>query len=216
MKIHRSHRDLPHWHRKDASAIYWVTFRLADSLPKDKTDALNLQKEKFLAEHPLPWAEEILQAYQQEFNLRIEAWLDAGYGSCILKDPVIRQELIETLERFDGERHDIISAVIMPNHVHLLLRPRIGSLPEILKGIKGVSARRINKLIGQTGERLWMEESYDHIVRSKEELFALQKYVRSNPARLSEESFWLKENELRFELKSDPLAGVLYAVDFEK
>ena len=216
MKIHRSHRGLPHWHREDASAIYWVTFRLADSLPKEKTDAFNREKEKFLAQHPLPWDEETLQIYEQEFNARIEAWLDAGYGTCILKDPKIRKELIDTLEYFDGERHDIISAVIMPNHVHLLLRPRIGTLPEILKGIKGVSARRINKLTRQTGERLWMEESYDRMVRSKEELYALQDYVRSNPVRLPKGSYWLKENEVRFELRSDPLADVLYAVDLEK
>jgi REP element-mobilizing transposase RayT len=144
----------------------------------------------------------------------MESWLDAGYGSCLLALPELRAELIETLERFDGQRHDIISAVIMPNHVHLLLRPREGDLSEILKGIKGTSARRINRVSGRTGERLWMEESYDHIVQSIEELKAFQQYIRKNPRNLPSDTYWLKENELRFRLKSDPLHKILYAIDF--
>ena len=44
------------------------------------------------------------------------------------------------LRRFDGERYEIASFVVMPNHVHVLFRP-LGehALPEILKSWKGFS-----------------------------------------------------------------------------
>jgi len=48
-------------------------------------------------------------------------------------------------------------AVIMPDHVHLIFTLLQGedelpcSLAEVMKGIKGVSSRRINQLLGRRG-----------------------------------------------------------------
>ena len=83
----------------------------------------------------------------------------------------------------------------------------------LLKGIKGTSAKWINKATGKTGEPLWMQESYDHIVRSKEELDAFRKYIRENPTHLRDGEFWLEEREVKFKLVSDPMHEVLYAAD---
>src|SRR5262249_62338873 len=44
-------RHLPHW-RQDG-ATYFVTFRLADSLPQSKLDELALLKEAWERQHPL-------------------------------------------------------------------------------------------------------------------------------------------------------------------
>ncbi len=52
----------------------------------------------------------------------------------------------------------------------------------VLQSVKGFSAREINKVIGQKGV-VWQKESYDHIVRSTEQLVAFQKYIRDNPAK---------------------------------
>jgi REP element-mobilizing transposase RayT len=71
----------------------------------------------------------------------------------------------------------------MPNHVHLLVRPLEGSaMREILKAWKGVSARRINEQLGDSGS-LWMDESFTHIVRNREKLSRAARYIRENPAK---------------------------------
>ncbi len=76
------------------------------------------------------------------------------------------------------------SYVIMPNHVHAILTPRAGNdLFGLLQGIKGVSARNINRLLGRIGARLWMEDAYNRIVRDARELWAFRQYIALNPVK---------------------------------
>ena len=89
----------------------------------------------------------------------------------------------------DGKTIHLHAAVVMPDHVHLLftaLRDEEGwtfALPEILRAIKGASARSINKLIGCTG-RVWQDESFDHVMRGSESLRETIEYIRQNPVRM--------------------------------
>ena len=83
----------------------------------------------------------------------------------------------------------------MPNHVHMLIRPREGfELSKIMQGIKGVSSRRVRQTIlsasssdgkGQTGlpasPHFWMDESFDHIVRSQTQFRKFRRYIAENP-----------------------------------
>ncbi len=79
-------------------------------------------------------------------------------------------------------------AAVMPDHVHLLLTPlrdedgHSYGLPEILQGIKGASARSVNRLLGRNGP-VWQAESFDHILRSEESLAEKVDYVCRNPVR---------------------------------
>ena len=76
----------------------------------------------------------------------------------------------------------------MPDHVHLLftaLRDSEGwtfAIPEILKAIKGTSARSINKLSGRNGA-VWQDESFDHVLRGNESFRETVDYIRQNPVR---------------------------------
>jgi len=76
----------------------------------------------------------------------------------------------------------------MPDHVHLLLKPVVFesdddfSLSKILQGIKGFSAREINKSRGRKGA-LWLDESYDRIIRDYDEYLEKWNYIRDNPVR---------------------------------
>jgi REP element-mobilizing transposase RayT len=87
-----------------------------------------------------------------------------------------------------GRRIHLHAAVIMPDHVHILLmalRDEEGwtfALPEILKAIKGTSARSINKLLGRKGP-VWQDESFDHVLRGSESLRETIDYIRQNPVR---------------------------------
>jgi REP element-mobilizing transposase RayT len=87
-----------------------------------------------------------------------------------------------------GKTIQLHAAVIMPDHVHLLftaLRDVEGwtfALPEILRAIKGSSARSINKLSGRSGP-VWQDESFDHVLRGDETLRETVEYICQNPVR---------------------------------
>jgi len=87
-----------------------------------------------------------------------------------------------------GERIDLQAAVVMPDHVHLLLTPLTDvrgwpyPLPAILKSIKGVSARSVNMLLGTSGA-VWQEESFEHTVRNDGSSQEKLEYIRQNPVR---------------------------------
>jgi len=76
----------------------------------------------------------------------------------------------------------------MPEHVHLLLTPLrdangdVFCLRDILKGIKGASARRVNQLLDCSGP-VWQEESFDYVIRCWESLQQKIDYIRQNPVR---------------------------------
>src|ERR1700732_2283329 len=79
------HRHLPHW-RQDG-ATYFVTFRLADSLPQSKLQELTLLKQEWESKNPPPRSENKWEELSRMTMQRVESWLDQGMGSCLLKQP---------------------------------------------------------------------------------------------------------------------------------
>jgi hypothetical protein len=55
-------------------------------------------------------------------------------------------------------------------------------LENILKQVKGASAVECNRRLGRSGP-FWQTDSYDHIVRSFEELQHFREYIADNPAK---------------------------------
>jgi REP element-mobilizing transposase RayT len=101
----------------------------------------------------------------------------------------VRSLVLECCLHDNGLKFDLRAAVVMPDHVHMIFTPLIDdegmevfSLAEIMNGIKGTSAHRINKALGRKG-RVWQPESFDHVVRSSEGLDAKIRYVLENPVR---------------------------------
>jgi len=209
-ETHRTHRRLPHWTQQGTT--YFITFRLADSLPQEKLKQWREQRDIWLKFHPEPWSEKDWDEYDQQFGNKLEEWLDAGHGACHLAEPTVRAIVEKCLKHFDGQRYDLGDYVIMPNHVHMLLRPHQGfPLSEILKGMKGVSSHNVKQTIlsapqvapesdqtilsaqavPKTGQaelsasrwQFWMDESFDHIVRSQTQFRKFQRYIAENPAK---------------------------------
>ncbi len=172
--------NLPHW--QQPGACYFITFRLADSLPASLLGQWREERAIWLRLNPVPWSAHQHADYEKRFLQREDDWLDAGHGSCHLRDPDVRTLVRQSVLKFDGIRYDLDAFIIMPNHVHLLwqLREEV-ELPKELKGLKGATARRCNLALGLSGS-FWMEESYDRIVRNAEELAAFRKYINENPA----------------------------------
>jgi REP element-mobilizing transposase RayT len=69
----------------------------------------------------------------------------------------------------------------MPNHVHVLLRPRESHrLPGILHSWKSFTAKNANALLGWTGH-FWQREYYDHLIRDEKEFHTVIRYIVDNP-----------------------------------
>ena len=101
----------------------------------------------------------------------------------------VRQIVLDCCLHDNGEKFDLRVAAVMPDHVHMIFMPLVNqgamevySLAEIMNAIKGTSAHKVNKLLGRKG-RLWQPESFDHVVRSSENLDAKIEYLLQNPAR---------------------------------
>lgn len=179
--IQATHRYLPHWQLD--KGLYFVTWRLADSLPQSKLREWVDERNSWLAKHPKPWDRETREYYFRQFPQRFEAWLDAGYGACELREPVCAAILARVMLRFDGDRYDIASFVVMANHVHVLLQLRGKTKLELLlKAWKGTSSREINLHLGRQGT-LWMDESRDTSIRNPSHLVRCYHYIRENPAK---------------------------------
>ncbi len=191
-EIDKTSHHLPHW--QQGEAWVFVTWRLGDSLPKTKLDQWNAEREAWMKHHPEPWDEKTEAEYHERFSRQIDEWLDQGSGSCVLRDPANAKIVADALRHFDGERYELASFVVMPNHVHVLFRPLGGhALPEIVKSWKGFTAREINKRIGKLGA-LWQEEYWDRLIRNERHFFKVAEYVRDNPvkAKLREGEFMLE------------------------
>ncbi|WP_231741572.1 transposase [Stieleria varia] len=71
----------------------------------------------------------------------------------------------------------------MPNHTHLLVAfPNDQEMLRQCESWKRFSARRINALLEQTG-RLWMQDGFDHLVRSLEQFEHFRNYIANNPTK---------------------------------
>ena len=70
--------------------------------------------------------------------------------------------------------------VVMPNHVHLLITP-LKPLCEVTKWVKGVSAPRVNLLLGRTGQSFCRDESFDHWARDRAQFEKIREYIWNNP-----------------------------------
>jgi REP element-mobilizing transposase RayT len=100
-----------------------------------------------------------------------------------------RQIVLDCCLHDHGTKYNLYAAVVMPDHVHLILTPLVDlerqamiQVFEILKTIKSVSAHKINRCLGERGT-VWQEESFDHVIRSSDSLDAKIDYVTANPVR---------------------------------
>ena len=193
-EIRHTGSRLPHWQQQ--GAVYFVTFRLADSIPSRLRDRWQTEREAWLKVHPEPWAIETEREYHQRFSGAIERWLDAGHGSCLLRRRDCAQVVAETLRHFEGERVVMISLVIMPNHVHaLFVQNPEWPLEKLTQSWKRFAARQINKLLERTGN-FWQRDYFDRLVRDEKHFVNCVRYIRRNPekASLSKYEFILWES----------------------
>jgi ATP-dependent DNA helicase DinG len=171
----RQGRFLPHWTKPNG--IYAVTFRLHDSLPTEK-----LAEWRLLRSTLQESAKNLTNAAGALLET-MDRYLDAGAGKCWMRRDDVASIVADALRHFDGKRYTLLAWSVMPNHVHVVLKPKDGQkLEKILHAIKSFSAKRANSLLMREGE-FWQSEYYDHLVRDDDDLFRQVEYVWNNSER---------------------------------
>jgi REP element-mobilizing transposase RayT len=184
---------LPHWQQEQA--CYFVTYRLADSLPAPLLDKFRKDRAAWKSQHPEPWDEATEAEYHRLFSAQIDHWLDAGHGKCLLKHPPYAAEVSNAFHFFNKDRYLLHAFVVMPNHVHLLFSLAEGeSLSKVIHSWKRHTAREINKLRGKS-ETFWQEDYFDRLIRDPRHFLRVVRYIRKNlkqyPPALHYESAWI-------------------------
>ncbi|HEV2386988.1 MAG TPA: transposase [Candidatus Acidoferrales bacterium] len=180
----RSRGYLPHW--EGEHPVYFVTFRLADSLPRELLARLRAEREA-IERTKQGCADVVADSVRlrklRSILRRAERWLDSGLGQCHMRDARVAGIVARAIRRFHGERYRLIAWCVMPNRVHVLFSP-IGErkLHAILHSWKSFSAQAANRLLGRGGQ-FWQREYFDHLVRDEASLLKITRYVRENPQR---------------------------------
>jgi REP element-mobilizing transposase RayT len=118
-----------------------------------------------------------------EQSRRIEAYLDAGYGACWLKQPEIAERVEEALLHWDGTRYHLLAWCVMPNHVHVLIETQTDfPLSGVVHSWKSFLAHAINQHLARTGA-VWMQDYFDRYIRGDHHLAATVAYIHANPVK---------------------------------
>ncbi len=190
-------RKLPHFIVKDYA--YFITTRLANSLPTSVINRLkkeyavrlnkvfhNNKKEKIEEYENLKW--DYFETFDDklDFSTNSPHWLRNKQISEIVKD---------SLHFRDGKDWELIAYTIMSNHIHLVILPNFDKfekesryvekypLGKIMGSFKKFTGAKANRILNRAGP-FWQAENYDHIIRNKQELVNIVKYVLNNPVKV--------------------------------
>ncbi|MBL6650676.1 MAG: transposase [Reyranella sp.] len=165
---------LPHFDSPET--VQFLTFRLADSMPQVRIEALRLQPDAVLL---------------------IDKELDAGLGACWLRRPEIAELTQDALLHFDSVRYRLLAWCIMPNHVHVVAEMLDGhSLSAVVKSWKSFTSRQANARLRRIGQ-FWGTDYFDRYMRNEDHLQRTVEYVESNPVKaglVDKASDWLRSS----------------------
>ena len=156
-------RRLPHFH--SVGQPVFLTWRLHGSLPTGRS---------------FPEATTSGQVF-----LAMDRMLDnACTGPLYLRRPEIANMVVDAIHYRDQslEHYEIHSYVVMANHVHLLVTPRV-EISKLTHSLKRFTAREANRMLGLTGQTFWQVESYDRLVRDRTEFQRIAGYIEMNPVK---------------------------------
>jgi REP element-mobilizing transposase RayT len=174
-------------HIKVEGATYFVTFRLADSLPRETVARLKERREDLLrraaadSRGPHNHGRHLLFA---DYAREIDALLDQSTGESWLRRPEVASLVAGALRHFEGGRYQLYAWVVMLNHVHAVVRPMgVHALDAILHSWKSYTASEANRLLNRVGCPFWQSEYYDHWIRDDAEFGHCCRYTEDNPVK---------------------------------
>jgi len=183
----RSRRRLPHWQAPDG--VYATVFRLKGSLPRNVITRLQQEravvKNKLLKKGlPETIIQQELSKMRRFYFGQFDSLLDnSSTGPHFLKEPLVAKLVEDAILFFDNKKYKVIDYCIMSNHVHLTIYKLTKEIGNILGSIKKYTSREINILHHCEGRQVWLNESYDHLIRDREDLTFYHTYTLENPVK---------------------------------
>ena len=160
--------NLPHYLPNDRP--YFLTFRLAGSLPVDEQQlGLLLIKRKFA-----------------EYDRLLDTMASGPHW---LADERVASIVKEAIHHRDGKHYELHAYTIMSNHVHMVIT-LTGVLPldRVLQQMKSFTAVACNKVLERHGD-FWLHEGYDHVIRKGRFGYVIV-YVLNNPVKAGRCKHW--------------------------
>ena len=160
------HGILPHWRQENCT--YFVTYRLADALPAGVIREFEYERDQWLLHRGIDpkrllaesfdWKKTVgklskndQRLYERTMATKLNKYLDAGHGCCVLKRPDLAEIVANSLKHFHGDRVLTGDFVVMPNHVHVLMRPINGFELEDILGWEEFHCERDQPEVGGGG-----------------------------------------------------------------
>jgi REP element-mobilizing transposase RayT len=167
-------------HVEESEGIYFLTFRLADSLPSSVLSGWKQElhrKQYGICDH------RHLKALDYEYKAKVQSYLDQSYGQCWLRIPEIASVVDGAIRYFNHQRYELLAWTIMPNHVHVLFQLHAPyNVRSVMHSWKSFTAHEANKLLRRTGE-FWQPEYFDRLITSSRQLEFTLRYILNNPVK---------------------------------
>ncbi|HCA80877.1 MAG TPA: hypothetical protein DEP53_14205 [Bacteroidetes bacterium] len=191
-------RHLPHYQPLDAE--YHVVFRLAGSLPIEVVERLREEREAERKRIQTTKSENVRRADQRKLDaayfMNFDKLLDNPHsGPRWLTDKRVASLVAEAIHYRDNKEYDLYAFTIMLNHDHVVFATvrradcPTHSVTQILQKLKWNTALKSNKILNRSGA-FWQSESYDHVIRTDEELERTIWYVLNNPVKARLAGSW--------------------------
>lgn len=173
LRFSKAYRFENGWHSRgylphcdQSNILQSITLRLYDSLPQSLLQ--NLKEHEKNSNNP---------------KIDLDFLMDKSYGQCFLAEPKVAKIVQDTLLFYHKKFYDLHEWVIMPNHLHFILRAfDQQSISSIIKRIKSYSARQSNIALSRNGS-FWFEDYFDRFIRSEEHYNYLVNYIYNNPVK---------------------------------
>jgi REP element-mobilizing transposase RayT len=187
---------LPHCDKP--GLVQFVTFRLWDSMPAARKGEwehlLNIAERsnasrsggrigaRSIAPLDETSRDKARQLASREQRIKLEDYLDRSCGECFLRDPRIATLMEKTMRFHHGSRFEMLAWVVMPNHVHALIKVGDTPLSKIIQNWKSIVAVKSNKLLGRTGD-FWQLDYWDTFMRDEAQKIKAVRYIENNPVK---------------------------------
>ncbi|HPR18418.1 MAG TPA: transposase [Candidatus Cloacimonadota bacterium] len=189
-------RNLPHF--QPANGTFFITICLAKALTGKKIEDLRQKKADFerMFKNVDPSKRLlILKEFHRSYFKDFDSFINSQSKKDWLSQPTIEEKIKENLFHWNSIRYSLVAFCIMPNHIHILLKPIreslniYESLSQIMFSMKSYTANECNKILDRTGQ-FWLHESYDHYIRDSEDYEFHVNYILQNPVKANLVNCW--------------------------